>query len=387
MVSCYDLYHICSQLCKGKGNNDDPFGGINMILCGDFAQLPPAMNRHPLYSSIVGTKAGPRMSVMAQQTAIGKALWHQFITVVILRENMRQKTQTPEDAKLRTALENMRYKACTEEDIIFLRSRIAGLTPGRPQLADPRFRHVSVITARNMHRDKINILGAKQYATDTSQVLMEFYSLDKWKNPSHSKGKRKLRQSKQLHPSEIIEPEIQKILWNLPHTDTSHVAGKLSLCRGMPVLIKKNIATECCITNGAEAKVVTWHSHSLEGVNILDTLFVELVNPPTPVQLDDLPLNIVPINREHMEIECRLPNDTLEKIIRQQIPVLPNFAMTDYASQGRTRPNNVVDLNNCNSHQSYYTCLSRSASTEGTVVVQGFNPKQITGGASGFLRQ
>ncbi|TFK51588.1 hypothetical protein OE88DRAFT_1630103, partial [Heliocybe sulcata] len=61
--------------------------------------------------------------------------------------------------------------------------------------------------------------------------------------------------------------------------------------------------------------------------------------------------------------------------------------MTDYASQGRTRPNNVVDLNNCHSHQSYYTCLSRSASTEGTVIVQGFDPKRITGGTSGFLRQ
>jgi len=39
---------------------------------------------------------------------------------------MRQKTQTVEDAKLRTALENMRYAACTPEDIKFLKSRIAG---------------------------------------------------------------------------------------------------------------------------------------------------------------------------------------------------------------------------------------------------------------------
>jgi len=45
---------------------------------------------------------------------------------VILRENMRQRTQTPEDAKLRTALENMRYSACTPEDIKFLRTQIAG---------------------------------------------------------------------------------------------------------------------------------------------------------------------------------------------------------------------------------------------------------------------
>ncbi|TFK51589.1 hypothetical protein OE88DRAFT_1629626, partial [Heliocybe sulcata] len=256
---------------------------------------------------------------MAQQTAIGKALWHQFTVVVILRENMRQRTQSTEDAKLRTALENMRYKSCTDEDITFLRSRIAGLTQGKPKLADPRFRHISVITARNMHRDKINMLGAKQFAMDTNQILTDFYSLDKWKNPTQSRQRKKTKYAKQVHPSEIIEPEIQKILWNLLHTDTGHSAGKLSLCKGMPILIKKKIATECCITNGAKARVVTWHSHDIDGVNILDTLFVELVNPPKEIQLEDLPPNVVPISREALEIECRLPNDTLEKIVRQQI--------------------------------------------------------------------
>jgi len=30
----------------------------------------------------------------------------------------------------------------------------------------------------------------------------------------------------------------------------------LTLCKGMPVMIKRNEATECCVTNGAEAIVV-----------------------------------------------------------------------------------------------------------------------------------
>jgi hypothetical protein len=33
-----------------------------------------------------------------------------------------------------------------------------------------------------------------------------------------------------------------------------------------------------------------------------------------------------------------------------QVLVLPNFAMTNYASQGKTRDINVVDLNNCKDH-------------------------------------
>jgi hypothetical protein len=61
--------------------------------------------------------------------------------------------------------------------------------------------------------------------------------------------------------------------------------------------------------------------------------------------------------------------------------------MTDYSSQGKTRPHNPVDLNNCRTHQSYYTALSRSASASGTVILQGFDAKKITGGASGALCQ
>ncbi|KAF8575413.1 hypothetical protein K439DRAFT_1243445, partial [Ramaria rubella] len=61
--------------------------------------------------------------------------------------------------------------------------------------------------------------------------------------------------------------------------------------------------------------------------------------------------------------------------------------MTDYGCQGRTRPNNVVDLGGCLTHQSYYTSLSRSASASGTVILQNFEPNKIMGRASGWLRQ
>ena len=60
-------------------------------------------------------------------------------------------------------------------------------------------------------------------------------------------------------------------------------------------MIRNNAATEMCITKGQEAIVYGWRSY--KGQNdkcILDTLFVELFNPPTPIKLDGLPQNIVP---------------------------------------------------------------------------------------------
>ena len=123
MVACDDNYKISSQLAKGLNEFSLPYGRINMIFAGDFAQLPPVFGS-PLYSGSVSTQLMSRMTVQGQQAAIGKALWHQVTTVVIHRVNMRQKTQTPEDAKLHTALEYtwgrgpLLHMACTSPFLV-----------------------------------------------------------------------------------------------------------------------------------------------------------------------------------------------------------------------------------------------------------------------------
>jgi hypothetical protein len=153
-------------------------------------------------------------------------------------------------------------------------------------------------------------------------------------------------------------------------------------------MIRNNLATELCITKGQEATVHSWQSTiGSKGQRMLETLFVTLINPPQSVQIEGLPNNVVPLTRTNAHITCMLPDDTSLNINRQQVEVLPNFSMTDYAAQGKTRPYNVVDLNNSRTHQSYYTALSRSSSAAGTLILQGFDARKITGGASGALRQ
>jgi hypothetical protein len=61
--------------------------------------------------------------------------------------------------------------------------------------------------------------------------------------------------------------------------------------------------------------------------------------------------------------------------------------MTDYASQGKTRESNVVDLTYIRLHQGYYTALSRGGSAAGTLILGTFHPSKIMGGVSGALRQ
>jgi hypothetical protein len=72
-------------------------------------------------------------------------------------------------------------------------------------------------------------------------------------------------------------------------------------------MICNNAATEMCITKGQEAIVHAWNSHktqAAEGRDVLDTLFVVLTNPPTPVKLDGLPLNVIPLTRTSITTSC-----------------------------------------------------------------------------------
>ena len=201
----------------------------------------------------------------------------------------------------------------------------------------------------------------------------------------------KRQRSKRVNPrraTNIVNPELQETLWKLSHHLTEHHPGRLDLCIGMPVMIKVNEATECGVTNGAEGEIVGWTSRPIsENQFALDTLFVKLTAAPMPIKLPGLPQNVIPLSHQSKKIKCKLPNGMILEVNHDQVPVVPNFAMTDFASQGRTRPNNVCDLQNCRSHQSVYTCLSRGSSIEGTVIIQSFDPSKLTGGISGSLRQ
>jgi len=244
----------------------------------------------------------------------------------------------------------------------------------------------------NVHKDAINILGAQRFALENNQTLIDFFSEDTIvdKDPDTVSSNINIRNTRKIKKIKgKLSKEQQIDLWSQPPSSTNNqIPGKLSLCKGLPVIIKHNTATELCITNGQEGIVYDWTetlgSHKQK---MLDTLFVKLTNPAQPVNIPGLPLNVVPIIKSKVNVICQLSNDDYITVSRSQVEVAINYAMTDYASQGKTRHMNVVDLYNCLSHQAYYTALSRSASAAGTLLIQGFDKFKICGKASGALRQ
>ena len=135
-------------------------------------------------------------------------------------------------------------------------------------------------------------------------------------------------------------------------------------------------------------RICCWMAISY-GKRILVTLFVKLDKPSKKIKIPGLPENDVPIVKTSKTIQCTYLNDLSVSIEQQQVPILPNFAMTDYASQGKSRPLEILYISVVAIHICLiiFTCLSRSTSAAGTIIIQGFDPSVITRGCSGYLRQ
>lgn len=84
MLSGWDMYRISAAASSVLGRSEEAFRGLNMVFAGDFVQLPP-VGGQPLF---VGKVKGGKMMYWDQQEAIGRALWQQTTTVVMLRKNM-----------------------------------------------------------------------------------------------------------------------------------------------------------------------------------------------------------------------------------------------------------------------------------------------------------
>ncbi|KAJ8507304.1 hypothetical protein ONZ45_g10312 [Pleurotus djamor] len=332
MCSCRDLYTICAKLVHITGCVK-PFGGKNMLFAGDFAQLPPPVGGESvsLYSDQLRFAS---KSNRTQVATLGLVLWHMVTTVVILRQNMRQTSQTEKDAKYRTMLENLRYARCTPRDLALLRSLISTSCTGGRSIADSAFRNSSIITGNNSNKEAFNDLGNQRFAGEHGHDLQTFYCEDlvALEDDETKKTRSRRKQRKKIRLSKVL----QEALWEQPVSSVSRkIPAKLTICRGMPVILLDNVSTDHCMVNGQRAEVYDWtEGVGSYGQRVLETLFVKLINPPRDVHISDLPVNVVPMVSRTVDTMVTLPNDTVMHIWRAQVMVGYAFGQTDFGSQG-----------------------------------------------------
>ena len=165
MIGCKLLHQISEALIKAKGINT-PFGGINVIFAGDFAQLPPVGETR--------LSANINASQKTQQNEIvyGKALWHLVDHVIILTESMRQ--CGPENIPFVDLLTHLREGRCNQNDYNILSDRVLQNT----EVNWDDWVDTPVIVADNAQKDALNEKGAQAFANRTKKELHWYYALD-----------------------------------------------------------------------------------------------------------------------------------------------------------------------------------------------------------------
>ncbi|KAI1781881.1 hypothetical protein LXA43DRAFT_838405, partial [Ganoderma leucocontextum] len=173
MIGCRFLAQISETLCEAKGVSDKPFGGINVVLAGDFAQLSPIGDTR-LYSWVNPSKRAHVSGRSAMDTVIGKLLWLSFDTCVMLTEVMRQSGDA--NKQFVDLLARLRLGRCTQDDFDVLNSRVIDNLPSQRDLSP--WTSAPVVVKDNATKDAINRQGAEAFARKTNQRLHYYYATD-----------------------------------------------------------------------------------------------------------------------------------------------------------------------------------------------------------------
>ena len=227
MISKSFLANLSHNIAIGKqGTNLDgtslSFGGINVILCGDLHQFPPVAKGPQDYLYTPSD-----MSKDPLECQIGRSIYEEFTTVVILKEQMRVTDPVWHDL-----LVNLRRGQMTEKDLATLRQLI--IDPKGSQADDfnqEPWSNASLVTPRHAVRMQWN----GQSTRKSGNQLFICPAEDSIGNRPLTLAKRyqlALRATSQKHTKD-----------NLPST--------VEIAKGMRVLVTNNIETDLDITNGA----------------------------------------------------------------------------------------------------------------------------------------
>ena len=159
-----DILTLLSQICgkvragDGSASSTAPFGGLNVLLMGDFHQFPPVGN----------SNAALYCPALSRNTSIvGKAIYLQFDTVITL---VKQERMT--DHVWMLLLQRARVGECTKADIAEIR-RLVLSSPecDIPDFSSPPWSEAVLVTHRNAVRAAWNRAALRKHCGQTGNLL------------------------------------------------------------------------------------------------------------------------------------------------------------------------------------------------------------------------
>ncbi|KIL54765.1 hypothetical protein M378DRAFT_1051766 [Amanita muscaria Koide BX008] len=350
---------------------DLPFGGVNVILCGDFHQFPP----------VKGAKRCSLYFPTSQQDTVernaGSELYQQFSTVVILKCQLRV-----QDAEWQGILQRARHGKCIRADLELLRrSQLdESASTNAKELAEDPWTEAVLVTPRNAVRKKWNTAASHGHCQKTKRQLLICPAEDT------------KRGSAVLSSEERLALLKRKFEAKSRQSDRSQLEDEILLAEGMKVMLVTNIQTDFDMANGSRGVVQSIFLDPREPQ--WDTKRSErtLHFPPACVLIklermrvghfEELSERVVPIFPVESKIRLQLTRKKTVTVTRRQIPLTPAYAFTDYRAQGQSLPYVIVDLGRPPTGKltafNAYVALSRSAGRKTIKLLREFDEELFT---------
>ncbi|CAF4566213.1 unnamed protein product [Rotaria sp. Silwood2] len=324
------------QIMKSK----KPFGGVSVIVLGDFNQLRPVGDKYIFQFN------------NSYNALVDNPLWSLF-ELFELTEIMRQK----DDKAFAIALSNIAKGMMTLEDINLLKPRIVS-NENLETMGDAIrvFRSNAEVDAYNTKvLASLNTEGAIANAYD-------FCIGD---------GLASIRE------------KVLNNVKNLKTTETYGLPLKIDLKVGAKYMMTVNIDTEDGLVNGACGKLIMIDYGKLQKTNetVPCRLWIKFneektgrktrANFQNVMRNRNIDLSLTPVEPVTRQINTRSTNFKVE---RKQFPVVPCEAMTIYKSQGGTYEKVVVNLKKGMTRSELYVSCSRATKSSGLYLIGDFVP-------------
>jgi ATP-dependent DNA helicase PIF1 len=275
-----ELFEYLNTVGQLLRKSSKPFGGIQLVLVGDFFQLPPVY------------KNDDNDEKKEMRFLFESELWKSMnMPIVVLREIMRQK-----DPIFQQILDEARFGSLTTKSLQILLDRQKddwSELKVKPTLLFSRRAEVEMINEQN-----IRALSEKSYIFDVKTVF----------DATLVKGLTE------------TSPEVVKAVSKLDRD--APYKPHLTLKVGMQVMLIYNMDQEAGLVNGSRGVVEK---------------FTETV-PAFPIvyfKSSNSSVSVVPHSWE---------SEDIEGVHRQQIPLIPAYSITIHRAQGATLDSALIDI-------------------------------------------
>jgi hypothetical protein len=307
---------------------DQAFGGLNVLLCGDFFQLPP-VNGRALYSTKVTGPAAVK----------GQGLYQTFDRTIRLTQVMRQQGEDQTAIQFRVALGELRESRLSQSSWELLCTRVQ------------------------------NQLGPSEVATFQSALRL-YFTNDEVREHNYN------RLASTNQPVKRIKSEhTGRNASKASDEEADNLATEVLLSIGAQVMLTTNLWTENGLVNGSigTVKDILWETGLDPSVSIPSMLLVyfsEYSGPDFP-PYDRKTVPVFPVTRQ---FEFKGSPCT-----RTQFPLRLAYAITVHKSQGLTLSRVVLNIDqkeHCLGLS--YVAISRVKALDGLIFESPFDFSRFT---------